>query len=203
MNPSGDFLKTWLMDRCTCAISTHFRPPSSRIKDGYGTWKHVRNHKSYQNDHVFVKRDLLPRVASCRNTSPSCHSDHLAVRAQFRVRVRLRERVKSFVEHMKETDYNMLRAHVPSHDPFYEAQFLREVRDQLRKHADFFGPGKTCEQLSSAMQWGSFQSLPKRQRPSPGWCEAWKHVLGPLIAHRNVLMKNWMKQGKKGEFAGF
>jgi hypothetical protein len=95
VNSAGDFLKSWLMDRCTCATSTHFRPPSSRIKDGYGTWKHVRNHRTHQNDHIFVKRALLPRVASCRNAAPLCHSsDHLAVRAQFRVRVRLQKKKK-------------------------------------------------------------------------------------------------------------
>jgi hypothetical protein len=189
VNSAGDFLKSWLMDRCMHATSTHFRPPSSRVKDGVGTWKHVRNHRTHQNDHIFVKRALLPRVASCRNAAPLCHGDHLAVRAQFRVRVRLQKKKKSFIDYMKETCHNLLRAHVPSHNPFFEAQFLREVRAQPRTHADFFGPGKTCERLCSAMQWGSFQSLPKRQRPSPEWCEKWKHALGPLVAHRNVLMK--------------
>jgi hypothetical protein len=53
INQAGRALRSWLANHQLYAASTHFRPRNKQ--QGYGTWRHPRSHKTYQNDHIFVK----------------------------------------------------------------------------------------------------------------------------------------------------
>jgi hypothetical protein len=197
VNDAGLALKSWLADHCLCVVSTHFKRRCRTFgsNDGRGTWRHPRSQKRHQNDHIFVSKGLLPRVNNCRSQAPSCHSGHLAVKATFRVQVKLAQAPKpTLAEEIKARDHAALRPFQPSFDVAEFTNFISNVRksiaSQQKEPVDARLP--TCEMLQRAMQEAA-QQLPLRAKPSAGWCEAHSRTLGPLRLHRNALVREWIK----------
>ena len=97
VNCAGRVLNNWLASHTSSmyAASTHFRH-SQRRTEGYGTWRHPRSLKLYQNDHVFIQRSMLNRIIHCRSQAPLCQSDHLSVKATIRVQIKLAKKQRLY-----------------------------------------------------------------------------------------------------------
>jgi hypothetical protein len=201
VNDAGLVLKSWLAGHCLHAVSTHYKRRCRTFgsSEGCGTWRHPRSQKRCQNDHIFVSKGLLPRVNNCRSQAPMCHSDHLAVKATFRVQAKLAQKPKpTLTEEIKARDYMVLRPFCPSFDAAEFTKFLENVRKSTRSQQKEADDTRlpACEMLQCAVQEAA-QQLPIRAKPSAGWHEARLSTLEPLRLHRNALTRKWIKSGKR------
>ena len=146
-----------------------------------------------------MSRGLLPRVISCHNQAPLCQTNHLAVKATIKVRVKLAHALKSPEPQLiKRRDHLILRPFTPSFDVIEFSSFIANVRRgiQLQSQEDVDKvPTYTCEMLQRTMQYGALR-LPIREKPSSEWWSANAFLLEPLRLHRNALLRKWGSRGR-------
>ena len=184
VSPAGERLKDWLSQNGLHATSTHFLPPAGG--HGFGAWKHPRSHNLHQNDHIFVSRSSLKVVKSCRNFSPLVVSDHLAVKAVFRVAAKLRRKVGDRLEaEVRSKDYEVLRPFTPSFNPVTAARFRESFRTFFHAGTDL----PTCERGEHAILLACVATLDRRQKKSADWHQAQRSKLDPLRDRMHSTMK--------------
>ena len=104
------------------AISTHFK--RGRKGCDYGAWRHFRSGKMYQNDHIFIAREDLKRVRSCRNQSVLADSDHMCVKLSLRLNMRLARKATTQQDELRRLGHDALRPFHPKHGPVVEGKFV-------------------------------------------------------------------------------
>jgi hypothetical protein len=192
VSPAGGRLKDWLSQSGLCAISTHFCPPAGG--HGFGTWKHPRSHNLCQNDHVFVSRSSLKVVKSCRNFSPLVVSDHLTVKAVFRVAAKLSQKGGDRLEAaVRGMDCDVLRPFAPSFNPVIAAQFRESFRTVFHAESDL----PTCERGEHAILMARVATLNRRKKRSADWRQSRRLKLGPLRDRTHATTKSHVRQRKR------
>ena len=191
-NLAGERLKDWLSHNGMYAVSTHFSP---RAKGhGYGTWKHPRSRGMYQNDHIFISRGHLKTVKSCRNYSPLVVSDHLLVKAVFRVAAKLQKKPGTEADLLRRLDFNVLRPFCPSFNPVVDGLYREAVRFFF--HSRELADVPLCERGERAMIKAAFETLAVKEKQSADWCQSHRHKLDPARDRMYSKMKTWMRQRK-------
>jgi len=192
VNPAGEKTKDWLQQNGMYAVSTHFAPPRSGF--GYGTWKHPRTKGMYQNDHVFVSRGSLKVVKSCRNFAPLVVSDHLLVKAVFRVAAKIQKNPQSEADDLRKLDFDVLRPFTPYYNPVVDGLYREASRFFF--HSSALSDLPLCERGERAMILAALEVLEKRHKSSADWYQSFRHRLDPVRDRMYATMKLYMRQRK-------
>ena len=187
-------MKDWLTHNGLHAVSTHFPPPTRGHH--FGTWKHPRSKGMHQNDHIFVSRAAVKAVKSCRNFSPLVASDHLLVKAVFRVFAKLAKRPVTEADELRELDLDVLRPFCPTYNPVIDGLYREAVRFHL--HSRDLADMELCERGERAMITAAFEIIPRKHKHPADWCQAFRHRLDPLRDRMHAKMKPCMRQRRGG-----
>jgi hypothetical protein len=120
-------------------------------------------------------------------------SDHLLVKAVFRVAAELRKKPNTESDILRRLDFNVLRPFCNSQNP---------VVDGLRREAVrfFYSPELAdvplCERGERVMTKATFETLAGKEKQSVDWCQSHRHKLDPLRDRVRVKMKSRMRQRK-------
>ena len=128
----------------------------------------------------------------CKNQSVLVDSDHLLVKARFRVAAKLAKPSTDEASKLRSLDHCVLRPFTPSYDPVVDGHFREMVRYFF--HKPTLSHLSTCERGEAAITQAGLTTLPRRRKRSPDWYQSSCHVLDPLRDRRNVAMHAFMIQ---------
>jgi hypothetical protein len=190
VNLSGERMKDWLTHNGLCAVSTHFPLPTQGHH--FGTWKHPRPKGMHQNDHIFVSRAAVKTVKSYRNFSPLVVSDHLLVKAVFRVAAKLGKRAVTEADELRRLDLDVLRPFCPTHNPVIDGLCREAVR--FYHHCPDLAGMELCERGERAMITAALEIIPPKRKLSADWHQAFRRRLDPLCDRARAKMKPHVRQ---------
>jgi hypothetical protein len=122
-------------------------------------------------------------------------SDHRALKCVLYVVPRKKRSIDAPRRKMAKLDFSVLRG---------VGEFEDQIRDEFNSavmlaYDKLPSEMATYPRLAAAVQEASEKKLPKRKRASPGWFEAAKEVLLPLIAARNNAMAQHVNSRQKNQ----
>ena len=166
VNDAGRRMKNFLTTSDLQAVSTYFK------KRNYGTWQHPRSKKMHQIDHIITNRRSFKCFSDTGITTPILDSDHRALRCKLRLAFRLR-RKSDMRSKMTCLDFPKLE----------NQDTAAKFREEVLKNA-----GNSFSELTTAIQGAAQTTLPKKEKPYPGWFKEQEENLVPLIDSRNSAM---------------
>ena len=179
VNDSGRRFQSYLEMNNHIALTTYFQ------KKTYGTWIHPRSKSVHQIDHFITSKTDFPRFCDAGITASLIDSDHRAVFCKLKV---LNHIAKPATPRMKllHLDHTPLSAEEVQY-PFCN-NVISEMEEQEEEES-----GSLYSRLSSAAIAAAKKTLPKKPKASPGWFEAAKSTLLPLIEKRNSVLASMYK----------
>ena len=182
VNDAGLRLRTYLDTRGLTAASTHFKKPN------YATWKHPQSGRVHQIDHFLVESSKMKHVKDCGITESLVDSDHRALKCVLYVVARKkRPPVESVRRYRAALDFAVLRG-----DDASDVQNRELFNGDVMRAYDALSADMGVYPRLAAALGKACEKMPKRKRASPGWFEAAKAVLLPLIAARNAAMARFV-----------
>ena len=144
----------------------------------YATWTHPRSKNKHQIDHFLVNTEMFHRIADAGTTKQVIDSDHGAIMIKLRIMKRLKKK-STPRNRLLNLDYTVLN------DETVNNNFCEKVKLSAPvTHTEFIKSVKSaCHSL-----------LPIKSKAHPGWFEAQKDTLTPLINTRNEAMQKVLKR---------
>ena len=170
-NDAGRRFSSYLEIKDLLAITTCFQKPR------YATWIHPRSKLEHQIDHFIVKKNKSCFFTNAGVTQSIIDSDHQAIICHLRLIVKLKKSNKPR-QRLLQLDYNELKTDIVK-DSFCSAV--------IKRYSDLPNTNSKYSRLASSVTFAAKQSLNRKAKPSPGWFNASKNKLLPLIQKRNEL----------------
>ena len=174
-NESGRRFLSYLEMNNHVALTTYFQ------KKTYGTWMHPRSKSLHQIDHFITSKDNFHRFRDAGITTSLIDSDHRAIRCKLKVMSRLKKESipRTQLLHLDHTQLTSEEG---------QLRFCEDVLSELGSTRS--ESGSLYSQLSSAAISVAKKTLPKKPKANPGWFEAAKQTLQPLIERRNEALSS-------------
>ena len=175
VNYSGRRFLSYLAVNDLLALTTFFK------KKSYGTWIHPRSKNAHQIDHFITSKNTYHRFLDAGVTQSLIDSDHRAVRCKVRIMHRLKK-CSTPRQRMLHLDHSKLN------DIEIKNGFCHDVAHQFNGTAEDGTHAYT--RLAKCAKSAAIKLLPKKPKANPGWFEAAKDKLTPLIEERNNAIAN-------------
>ncbi len=171
-NNAGRELCSMLGANELCLPTTHFRHKR------YATWQNPCSRLWHQLDHWIVRQRDLKRISNAVVMGlPGKESDHTAVSISLRIGRSLKKRRVKGLQSPKRMDHALLKV------PETASRFRDHVVQEMAKHS---GTDSDLQQLQDAMKSAAEATLASTERKQPGWFEAAKSQIEPVIMARNA-----------------
>ena len=170
VNNAGIRTHSYLEISRLIALTTCFR------KRQYATWLHPRSKLPHQIDHFLTDKSEFFRFTDAGVTRQLVDSDHQAIMCKVRIMSRLKK-CTPLRKRLCHLDYSLLL-----HDEGVAQSFCEKVADNFNTAQPELS---TYSRLSNSVQAAALETVPKKGRPQPGWFDAAKETLLPLIEKRN------------------
>ena len=171
INEAGKRFRSYLEMNNLVALTTYFR------KKSYGTWMHPRSKALHQIDHFLTTKDSFHRFCDAGITAPLLDSDHQAIRCRLRLISRLQQKLPPRTK-MLHLDHTGLSSNEG------KSAFCAEVLNEMSGNEE----EPLYSRLAAAATTAATKTLPKKVKANPGWFEAAKDTLLPLIEKRNKIV---------------
>ena len=168
-NRAGLRFNTYLEVHNLVAVTTYYK------KNSYITWTHPRSKLTHQIDQIITHKNDFCRFIDAVATTPLIYSDLKSVIYKLRTSAHLKKR-STPRQNLAKLNHNYF------HSQDTKTLFCQSILNQLPTNRQ-----TNCkyDELAHAMGKAAHETLPKRNRPQPGWFKQNEVNLKPLIEKRN------------------